>query len=77
MCLSPVLCWHYCRLLLGSSLSPEQRELAETIFDSSNALLSTLADILDFSVLDTTGALHLKRKPVCMQQVRYMGTSPF
>jgi signal transduction histidine kinase len=57
------------RLLIASQLSPEQRELAETIFDSSNALLCTLADILDFSVLDEgpEGALPLRKEPVCLQ----------
>ena len=55
--------------MIASQLSPEQRELAETIFDSSNALLCTLADILDFSVLDEgpEGALPLRKEPVCLQ----------
>lgn len=40
------------RLLLTSQLSPEQRELADTILDSSLSLLGTLGDILDFSLLE-------------------------
>jgi PAS domain S-box-containing protein len=40
------------QLLLTSPLSPEQRELADTILDSSMALLGTLGDILDFSLLE-------------------------
>jgi hypothetical protein len=39
------------------------------VFDSSNALLGTLADILDFSVLNEgpEGALPLRKEPVCLQ----------
>lgn len=37
------------QLLLGSGLTPEQRELADTILESGNTLLGILGDILDFS----------------------------
>ena len=37
------------QLLLSSALSPEQRELAETLLESGNRLLTILGDILDFS----------------------------
>lgn len=37
------------QLLLASGLTPEQRELADTILESGNTLLTILGDILDFS----------------------------
>lgn len=39
-------------LLLDSGLSPEQRELAETVGASGEALLSILNDVLDFSKIE-------------------------
>jgi len=51
------------QLLLASALTPEQRELAETILESGNSLLSILGDILDFCKLDH-GAMELQREPV-------------
>jgi signal transduction histidine kinase/DNA-binding response OmpR family regulator len=45
-------------LLLGTSLSGEQRQQAETIQDSGEALLAILNDILDFSKMEA-GRLEL------------------
>jgi signal transduction histidine kinase len=39
-------------LLLSSSLTPEQRDLAETLCHSSEALLTIINDILDFSKIE-------------------------
>lgn len=39
------------QLLLASCLTPEQRELAETLLESGNSLLGVLGDVLDFSKL--------------------------
>lgn len=47
------------RLLLTSQLSPEQRELADTILDSSLSLLGTLGDILDFSLLEAAPEVRI------------------
>ncbi|MGH7956306.1 MAG: response regulator, partial [Opitutaceae bacterium] len=46
-------------LLLSSSLTPEQRDLAETLCDSSEALLTIINDILDFSKIEA-GRLMLE-----------------
>lgn len=51
------------QLLLASALTPEQRELAETILESGNSLLGILGDILDFSKLDH-GSISLTREPM-------------
>ena len=48
-------------LLLGSGLSPEQRELADTIRQSGDALLNIINDILDFSKIES-GRLDLERE---------------
>lgn len=40
------------QLLLSTSLTPEQRELAEMMMDSGHTLLTILGDILDFSKID-------------------------
>ncbi|KXZ49250.1 hypothetical protein GPECTOR_22g842 [Gonium pectorale] len=55
------------QLLLGSVLTPEQRELAETILESGSTLLGILGDILDFSKIDH-GSLELQRRPMCLRQ---------
>jgi len=47
-------------LLLGSPLGPEQREHAETILASGNALLGLIGDVLDFSKIDA-GKVDLAR----------------
>ena len=48
-------------LLLGSALTSEQRELAETIRQSGDALLSIINDILDFSKIES-GRLELENE---------------
>nr|AML78291.1 putative LOV domain-containing protein [Pleurastrum insigne] len=55
------------QLLLASSLTPEQRELAETVLESGNSLLGILGDILDFSKLDH-GSISLNHEPVCLRR---------
>ncbi|KAG2443814.1 hypothetical protein HXX76_002157 [Chlamydomonas incerta] len=55
------------QLMLASTLTPEQRELAETILESGSTLLSILGDILDFSKIDH-GSLELQRRPLCLRQ---------
>ena len=47
-------------LLLDSELSPEQRDYADTIQVSGNALLSLINDILDFSKIEA-GRMELER----------------
>ena len=51
------------QLLLASALSPEQRELGDTILESGNTLLTILGDILDFSKINHN-ALVLERSPL-------------
>ena len=51
------------QLLLASALSPEQRELADTILESGNTLLLILGDILDFSKINHN-SLVLERSPL-------------
>lgn len=47
-------------LLLGSELTPHQRDLAKTVLDSGVSLLQVLNDILDFSKIEA-GRLELAR----------------
>jgi PAS domain S-box-containing protein len=49
-------------LLLNSDLSEEQREFAETIRTSGDALLSLINDILDFSKIES-GKMQLEEAP--------------
>ncbi len=49
-------------LLLGAELAPDQRELAETIRSSGNALLDILNDVLDYSKIES-GRLELETVP--------------
>ena len=49
-------------LLLGSDLSKEQREFAETIRSSGDSLLGLLNDILDYSKIES-GHLDLETRP--------------
>ena len=46
-------------LLLDTSLSPEQRDYAETVRSSGEALLTIINDILDFSKMEA-GRLQIE-----------------
>jgi CheY-like chemotaxis protein/nitrogen-specific signal transduction histidine kinase len=50
-------------LLLETALSNEQRSYVETIYSSSEALLTITNDILDFSKIES-GKLELERRPL-------------
>jgi PAS domain S-box-containing protein len=54
-------------LLLGSDLDGEQRELAETIRRSGDALLAIIDDILDFSKIES-GRLELECEPFNLRE---------
>lgn len=54
-------------LLLDTTLSPEQREFAETILGSSEALLTILNDILDFSKIES-GNIELEHYAFNLRQ---------
>ncbi len=49
-------------LLFDTTLSPEQREFAETIRNSGDALLMIINDILDFSKIEA-GKMEMERQP--------------
>ena len=51
-----------CGLLLGTELSAEQREFAETIRSSGDGLLDLLNDLLDYSKIES-GRLDLEVRP--------------
>ncbi|MEK9142575.1 MAG: response regulator [Nitrospirota bacterium] len=55
-------------LLLDTELSSEQRDCAETIKESANALLGIVNDILDFSKLDT-GRATVNREEFVLSRV--------
>ena len=50
-------------LLLGTELTPEQREFAEVVRSSGDALLHVIDDILDYSKIEA-GKLELEKEPV-------------
>eukprot|EP00884_Botryococcus_braunii_P007045 jgi/Botrbrau1/16341/Bobra.0345s0005.1 len=54
------------QLLLSTNLTPEQRELAETILDSGDTLVTILGDILDFSKIDHN-SMVLEATPVSLR----------
>ncbi|WP_458125093.1 PAS domain S-box protein [Paenibacillus sp. Z3-2] len=55
-------------LLIGTDLSEEQREYAEIIQDSGDALLNILNDILDFSKLES-GKMALAYEPFALRKM--------
>ena len=55
-------------LLLETALSPDQKELAETVKTSAESLLTVLNDILDFSKIEA-GKLELDPLPFSLQKM--------
>jgi signal transduction histidine kinase/CheY-like chemotaxis protein len=54
-------------LLLGTTLSDEQREYAATIRDSGESLLTIINDILDFSKIEA-GKMDIERQPFDLRE---------
>jgi PAS domain S-box-containing protein len=54
-------------LLLGTQLAPEQREFAEVVRSSGDALLHVIDDILDYSKIEA-GKLELEREPFDLRE---------
>jgi PAS domain S-box-containing protein len=54
-------------LLLGTELTPEQREFAEVVRSSGDALLNVIDDILDFSKLEA-GRFELEEAPFDLRE---------
>ena len=54
-------------LLLGTALTPEQREFAEIVRSSGDALLHVIDDILDYSKIEA-GKLELEREPFALRE---------
>src|SRR5205814_10398273 len=54
-------------LLLDTQLTPEQREYAETVHRSGEALLAIINDILDFSKIEA-GRLELEPVPFTLRE---------
>lgn len=56
------------QLLMRTTLSPEQRELASTLEESGSALLSILGDVLDFSSIGIND-VDITSQPVWLREV--------
>jgi PAS domain S-box-containing protein len=56
------------QILLGTSLTPEQRAYAETVRESAEALLGTIDDILDISKLEA-GRVELEEMPFAVEDL--------
>jgi CheY-like chemotaxis protein/nitrogen-specific signal transduction histidine kinase len=56
------------QLLMRTTLSPEQRELASTLEESGSALLSILGDVLDFSSIGIND-VDINSQPVWLREV--------
>src|SRR5205085_12190492 len=54
-------------LLLATELTPEQREYAEIVRSSGDALLGVIDDILDFSKLEA-GRFELEKEPFDLRE---------
>jgi PAS domain S-box-containing protein len=54
-------------LLLGTELSPEQRDFAEVVRSSGDALLHVIDDILDYSKIEA-GKLELEHEPFDLRE---------
>jgi signal transduction histidine kinase/DNA-binding response OmpR family regulator len=54
-------------LLLNTELTPEQREFAEVVRSSGDALLHVIDDILDYSKIEA-GKLELEQEPVDLRE---------
>jgi PAS domain S-box-containing protein len=54
-------------LLLNTDLTPEQREFAEVVRSSGDALLHVIDDILDYSKIEA-GKLELEKEPVDLRE---------
>ncbi|MFD0674700.1 response regulator [Cohnella sp. GCM10027633] len=65
-------------LLQESGLQPEQRELADMIMQSGNAIVSIMNDVLDYSKLES-GRAEMEEEPFllkgCLEQVRDIFTA--
>ncbi|MBE2214685.1 MAG: response regulator [Opitutaceae bacterium] len=57
-----------CQLLLDSGLTPEQRDLAQTLANSGETLFSLLNDILDFSKIEAD-KMSLEMAPLVIEDV--------
>jgi PAS domain S-box-containing protein len=53
-------------LLLGTELTPEQRDLAEVVHTSGDALLAVINEILDFSKIEA-GRVELESRPFVLR----------